>query len=214
MDRDDLKIAIPAQTYTGTALTPVVIIKYGSRKLRAGTDYRLGEYINNRDVSYDAAQEIAAGARIEISLLNYRVTEGGNSISSLQGSFLIRPARITSVSVGACYYAGGSRVEPAVTVKAGKTELMPEDYDVTVTAKENGNYTGSKTTSFRIEKESLAKATVEGVSGQIYTGQAITIPASGICVRNGSGAVIDPGEYTVKYKNNTKVGTAKIVIIE
>ena len=228
VDRDDLKIAIPAQTYTGTALTPVVIIKYGSRKLRAGTDYRLGEYINNRDVSYDAAQEIAAGARIEISLLNYRVTEGGNSISSLQGSFLIRPARITSVSVGACYYAGGSRVEPAVTVKAGKTELMPEDYDavyseneqvgrrakVTVTAKENGNYTGSKTTSFRIEKESLAKATVEGVSGQIYTGQAITIPASGICVRNGSGAVIDPGEYTVKYKNNTKVGTAKIVIIE
>ena len=226
IERESLKIGISAQTYTGVELKPSVTLQYGRKKLRAGTDYRLGEYTNNKDVSYSASQDVVAGAKIEISLLNYRLVDGEESTSFLTGFFMIKPAKITSVTVGPCYYAGGSKVEPAVTVKVGKSELMPADYEVfyseneqvgkkakvTVKAKKNGNYTGSKTVSFKIEKEPLSKATVEGITEQIYTGAEITIPPYEICVRNGSGAVIDPNTYTIKYKNNTRVGTAKIVI--
>ncbi len=225
---EELKISIPAQNYTGAEIKPAVTVKCGNKKLRAGTDYRLGNYTNNKNVSYNGQQEPVAGAGIEILLMNYTVKQdsGADSVNTLTGTFMIKPVKISSVKVGTCYYAGGSKVEPAVTVKAGKFELTPEDYDisysgneqvgkkakVTVTAKQNSNYTGGKTVAFSITKESLSKAAAEGIAERTYTGSAITIPEAEIKVKSSGGVEINPDNYTVKYKNNTKVGTASITI--
>lgn len=223
----ELKINISAQNYTGAELKPSVTVNYGKKKLRAGTDYRLGNYTNNKDVSYNEQHEAVAGAGVEITLLNYVVKQGDDTVQTVTGNFMIKPVKITAVTTGSCYYGGeGKPVEPEVTVKAGKVKLDPKDYEisysnneqvgkkakVTVTAKQDSNYTGSKTVTFSIAKEPLSKAKVEGVSEQTYTGKAITIPSSVINVKSNSGTVINSDDYTIKYKNNIKVGTATVTI--
>ena len=55
----------------------------------------------------------------------------------------------------------------------------------------------------------LSKATVTGIKNKVYTGKAQT---QDITVRSGSYTLNKDYEYSVTYKNNTKVGTASVII--
>ena len=115
----------------------------------------------------------------------------------------------------------GKAIKPAVTVTlSGKTLKKGTDYTVayknntnagtaTVTIKGKGDYTGTVTASFKINPASLAKAKVAAIQARTYTGKAIkpavTVTLSGKTLKKGT-------DYTVAYRNNTKVGTATVTI--
>ena len=114
----------------------------------------------------------------------------------------------------------GLAIEPSPTVELGGTTLAAgTDYELsyennvdagtaTVTLTGIGDFTGSKAVNFTINKASLSKATVT-VKAQTYTGKALkpapTVKVGGRTLKSGT-------DYTLAYKNNTKVGTATVTV--
>lgn len=206
--------------YTGNEIAPSLTVKDGSKTLKKGTDYTL-VYANNKNVSYEN-NEVAAKASVEVKLSdNYTVSNE----EVCKTYFKIKPASINKVTVAAAYFKGeNNAVEPSITVKAGKIDVPASAYDVTwtdntkvttkakvkVTAKENANFTGSKEVTFKIVKEPLSKATISGVADSVYPGKAVEF--SGIVLKDSENQVIDASNYTISYKNNTKVGNATVII--
>ena len=108
---------------------------------------------------------------------------------------------------------------PAVTLP-GKT--LKADRDFTATYKNNtkvgtatvtitgkGNFTGTKTVTFKIAPAEIGKATVTGLSAKTWTGSAIKpVPV----VQFGGKTLKAGTDYTVAYKNNTNVGTAAVTL--
>ncbi|MBQ8134655.1 MAG: type I pullulanase [Clostridia bacterium] len=80
----------------------------------------------------------------------------------------------------------------------------------TVTVKGKNPYTGTVKTTFKITGKSITKASISGVkSSYAYTGKA---QSPTVTVKDGSVTLKKNTDYTVSYKNNTKVGTATITI--
>ena len=145
---------IANQTYTGKALTPKPMVKVGSTTLREGTDYALS-YKNNT----------SAGTAIVI------VTGKGNYTGTITKTFAIAKRSISgaTVSVATQTYTGKA-LTPKLTVKVGSITLREgTDYTLsyasnvnvgtaTVTITGKGNYTGTRTATFKIEAQPVAKA--------------------------------------------------------
>ena len=142
------------QSYTGKALTPKPTVKVGSTTLREGTDYTLS-YKNN----------VNAGTASVI------VTGKGNYTGAVTKTFTIAKRSISgaTVSVATQTYTGKA-LTPKPTVKVGSTTLK-EGTDYTLSYKNNtnvgtatvtmtgkGNYTGTRTATFKIEAQPAAKA--------------------------------------------------------
>ena len=115
----------------------------------------------------------------------------------------------------------GSAIEPTVTVNVGKKTLTAGT-DYTVTYKDNtnvgtakvivtgkGNYTGSVETKFNITAKALTANMVQPIASQPYTGSAIE-PT--VTVNVGKKTLTAGTDYTVTYKDNTNVGTAKVIV--
>ena len=79
----------------------------------------------------------------------------------------------------------------------------------TVTVTGNGAYYGEKTASFQIYKLDFKGAAITAPAPQIHTGKAVT-PAIEVKY---NGKLLKQGtDYTVKYANNTDVGTANFTV--
>lgn len=112
---------------------------------------------------------------------------------------------------------------PVVTIPAMNKELVKDvDYTIeyvnntkvgTATVKIAGidPYTSTKSVTFKIVKRPLTDAAVvvDTIDDQQYTGTAITpepvVKCQGVILKKGT-------DYTVRYSNNTKVGTATVTI--
>ena len=195
-----------AQSYIGKALTPVPTVKDGSKALAAGTDYTLS-YKNNTD---------AGTATVT-------VTGKGNYTGSRSVTFKISPRSLSKVSVTApkAQVYTGKALKPAPVVKDGSKALAAgTDYTLsyknntdagtaTVTVTGKGNYTGSRSVTFKISPRSLSKVSVTAPKAQAYTGKALK-PAP--VVKDGSKALVKGTDYTLSYKKNVKVGTATVTV--
>ncbi|MBR3328016.1 MAG: hypothetical protein IKG22_11915 [Atopobiaceae bacterium] len=149
------------------------------------------------------------------------VTGKGNYTGSVETTFAISPATITSVEVVAGaegFTFTGEEIRPELKVMAGDLTLAAIDYDavyannvsmgeasVTVTGK--GNFTGNATTTFQIAEASFAGAMVSAAD-QVYTGQALEPP---VTVTLGGKTLIEGKDYSVSFQNNTNAGEAQIV---
>ena len=141
---------IGAQTYTGSALTPSVTVKCGTKSLAEGTDYT---------VTY--SDNINAGTA------TVNVTGKGNYSGTGSTTFTINAKSIvdSTVSPVADQTYTGTAIKPTVTVKDGNKALVSgTDYTVsysnnkavgtaTITITGKGNYTGSRSITFNIIKE-------------------------------------------------------------
>ena len=116
----------------------------------------------------------------------------------------------------------GHNITPNVTVKNGSTVLKNgTDYTVTysdnakvgtakVTVTGKGNYKGTVTKTFKILSKSLKYCNVTLAATQYtFNGQEIK-PA--VKIRIGENTPVYAGNYTVKYSNNSKAGTATVTI--
>lgn len=197
--------AISAQQYTGSALTPKPTITLGGRTLTT-SDYSIS-YKNNTNVG----------------TATVTITGKGNYKGTKETTFKINAKTLPSnpvLSVTSYTYDGKAKT-PGVTVKDGtKTLVNNTDYTVrysnntnvgtaTVTVTGKGNYTGSKSTTFRINAKTLPSNPVLSATSYIYDGKAKT---PGVTVKDGTKTLVNGTDYTVKYSNNVNVGTATVTV--
>lgn len=197
---------LTAKTYTGKAQTQSITVKYRNKTLKNGKDYTVS-YQNN----------INAGTA-------YVIIKGKGSYSgTVKRSFTIKPAIIykqcTFYKIASQYYTG-SQIKPVPKIKNGTTTLK-NGTDFTLTYQNNvnkgtakvyikgkGNYSGSCSLTFSITARpvSTLKITVPSVT---YNGKAqkpaVTVKYNNYKFKNGT-------DYTLSYKNNTKIGTATVTI--
>lgn len=197
---------LTAKTYTGKAQTQSITVKYRNKTLKNGKDYTVS-YQNN----------INAGTA-------YVIIKGNGSYSgTVKRSFTIKPAIIykqcTFYKIASQYYTG-SQIKPVPKIKNGTTTLK-NGTDFTLTYQNNvnkgtakvyikgkGNYSGSCSLTFSITARpvSTLKITVPSVT---YNGKAqkpaVTVKYNNYKFKNGT-------DYTLSYKNNTKIGTATVTV--
>ena len=197
---------LTTKTYTGKAQTQSITVKYRNKTLKNGKDYTVS-YQNN----------INAGTA-------YVIIKGKGSYSgTVKRSFTIKPAIIykqcTFYKIASQYYTG-SQIKPVPKIKNGTTTLKNRT-DFTLTYQNNvnkgtakvyikgkGNYSGSCSLTFIITARpvSTLKITVPSVT---YNGKAqkpaVTVKYNNYKFKNGT-------DYTLSYKNNTKIGTATVTV--
>lgn len=115
----------------------------------------------------------------------------------------------------------GSYISPTVTVRLNNV-LLIQNVDYTVSYQNNrnvgmatvritgkGNYSGTRTTTFRILDRDLTYATIGSISNQRYTGSEVRPE---ITVTLGGTKLQQYVDYTVSYQNNRQPGTATVIV--
>lgn len=199
---------IPAQQYTGSAVTPTLTITCGTNILVEGTDYVVS-YANNINIGTATATIRSAKNS------NYLgSTTATFSIGNDVGGFIIS-------GYAPSYAYTGSAITPGIIVESG-TATLSQGTDYTVTYSNNidagkatitvtgvGRYSGTQTANFIIEPKSMQSLDTTAVEDKVYTGDAYT-PA--ITVSDGTKVLQNGVDYTVTYANNTEPGVASIII--
>ena len=197
---------LTTKTYTGKAQTQSITVKYRNKTLKNGKDYTVS-YQNN----------INAGTA-------YVVIKGKGSYSgTVKRSFTIKPAIIykqcTFYKIASQYYTG-SQIKPVPKIKNGTTTLK-NGTDFTLTYQNNvnkgtakvyikgkGNYSGSCSLTFSITARPVSTLKIT-VPSATYNGKAqkpaVTVKYNNYKFKNGT-------DYTLSYKNNTKIGTATVTV--
>ena len=197
---------LTAKTYTGKAQTQSITVKYRNKTLKNGKDYTVS-YQNN----------INAGTA-------YVIIKGKGSYSgTVKRSFTIKPAIIykqcTFYKIASQYYTG-SQIKPVPKIKNGTTTLK-NGTDFTLTYQNNvnkgtakvyikgkGNYSGSCSLTFSITARPVSTLKIT-VPSATYNGKAqkpaVTVKYNTYKFKNGT-------DYTLSYKNNTKIGTATVTV--
>lgn len=198
-------VTAAAQTYNGSAKTPVPTVKAGT----------LAVPVSGYSVTYSSNKNAGTAT--------VKVTGKGNYTGTATATFKINPASIAKAAVTGLVtktYTGKAFTQTETVKLGGVTLKKGTDYTVayknnikagtaTMTVTGKGNYTGTVTKTFKINQASIAKATVSGIVNKNYTGKALT---QNVTVKLGTVTLKKGTDYIVTYKNNTKVGTATITI--
>jgi arabinogalactan endo-1,4-beta-galactosidase len=223
--------------YTGSALKPSMIVKYGTTVLQAGTDYSIS-YSNN----------VKAGSTAVI-----KITGKGNYTGTYTTTFKVLQKILPTdwedrtdvkLTVPALEAKSSKQSIPAITLKVGANTLKKgTDYTVSLvdangkkTSEQKvqaagtyrlliegkGNYTGSMIAELRVAAKSklLKNLSVTVVKSKNYTLGEITLTSDELKLVD---KVSDPKkpytlqegtDYTVEYVEgtNTKIGTAQIIL--
>jgi Fibronectin type III domain. len=151
-------------TYSGAAKKPAVTVTYGKKTLTKGTDYTVS-YSNNVN---------AGKAKVTVS-------GTGKYHGKISKTFTIKAKAITpKVTLSKKEYVfDGSVKKPTVTVKDGTKRLTAADYKVVyasgrksvgsykVTVTLHGNYSGSKSVSFKIDPKGTSLSSLTAGSKAI-----------------------------------------------
>ena len=201
-------VDVTPRTYTGYEQTPYVYITDNGRVLTSGRDYKI-ICSDNKDAGYKKL-----------------TIEGISFAGSKNYYFYILPAQFNdcSLSIPAdSYKYTGGEIKPKVTVKLGNTILPETDYEVKYTSNINTgtasvtvtpkgtNLTGvSKTMYFTIKGTALDDCSVSlSQSSYAYTGYECR-PV--VTIRDGYKTLIQGVNYSIKYEDNVKAGTAKVIL--
>lgn len=204
---DMVTLKTVSYVYDGTAKSPSVTVKYGSKTLAKNTDYTVS-YSNN----------------INVGTATATVTGKGNYEGTINKQFKIEKTKLKTLTLATSTYTyDGTAKQPAVTVKdeLGKTLTADVDYKLTykdniepgtatVTAEAIGdNCTGSLSKTFTIKKAELGEVVLEYASC-IYDGKEKTPK---VTVKDKNGKVLTENtDYQLAYTNNIKVGTSKVTV--
>ena len=210
---------------TLTAPTANTLVYNGSAQalVTAGTtaDGTMQYSLNNAAWS----DSVPTGKDAKTYTVYYKVVGDSNHTDSVPASVsvTIAPRSIAdaSVTLGESLTYNGSSQTQTVTVKLGEVDITSScnvsnnvqtnagSYTLTVTAKDNSNYTGSVTKDFTIAKKSITPTIA--VSGTYtFTGSAIT-PA--FTVKDGDTA-LTADDYTAVFADNINAGSGKVTVTE
>lgn len=201
--------SIPSQTYTGNAIQPSVTVAMNGKVLTRNTDYQV-TYSNNVNVGTATVTITGTGKYTGTKITTFTIV---NNAVSLEGA-TISPIASQSYT--------GQPISPAVTVILdGKTLTLNTDYTVTysnnvnagtaaVTVTGKGNYTGTKTASFKITSiRDLSQAEVSYSSSYTYGGRTI---CPSVSVKLGLTALTEGTDFSVTYNNNNAPGKGVLTV--
>ena len=193
---------IQGTEYTGSEITPEVVVKSDNTILKKGIDYEL-TYENHKNAG----------------VASVKVVGKGNYTGTIFATFGIWKKTITSVSNPSNQIYTGATFAPDLIVESnGKRLTKGVDYTITyknhqnagvasVTVQGIGNYTGTFTKQFAISKARITY--VSNPSGAIYTGKNIY---KNLDVKCGNRALRYGADYQVHYAYNKYCGRAKITV--
>ena len=202
---------IKAQTYTGKAITPKIVVKDNAtkKKLKQGKQYT---------VSYENNVNAGTGTIVLTGINGY---EGVKRVD-----FTIQPQniakKIKAKVNGKKFRYAGTALTPGVTVTYGKMVLAEgADYEISyadnnskgtakIYLKGNGNYTGTRTVKFKITGPQMKEAEVTLSASSAVYGSADSRPGV-TAVYNGK-TLTEGTDYTVKYPKTWKPGKNMITI--
>ena len=211
---------IIAQTYTGSAIKPVVRVYDYKTLLKEKEDYVIF-YKNNTK---------ANDAKVAKTAPTITVTGKGNYSGKETQTFVISPKDIAEEDVMASEIAlkSNGKVQKPVPIVMwnGKKLTNKRDFAVSypdvgngvykdngtykVVLNGTGNYTGSREVMLTITSGKLTpKLKIDKIADQPYTGSKI-VPKP--IVKDGKNVLTENVHYTVDYKNNTEIGTATVII--
>ena len=196
--------------YDGKEKSPAVTVKKGEQELRLGTDFTV-DYENN--INPGTAKAIVTGRKLYTGTVTKEFTIKGIDISNSGFAVTLSETQYT--------YDGKAK-EPTVTVTKGTEKLRGTDFTVKYennikpgTAKAivtgAGIYTGSVTKEFTIKRSDISSAGFTVTLSQTaytYDGKA---KKPTVTVTKGT-EKLRGTDFTVKYENNIKPGTAKAIV--
>lgn len=206
-DKGEISVeAIADQTYTGSALTPKVVVKAGSKVLTQNVDYTVS-YSNN----------------INVGTASVKITGKGSYKGSYTVNFKILPCAISKAGIRKIIDQryNGNEIKPSVSLTYKyKTLKKGTDYTVsysnninagtaTVTITGIGSYEGTASTTFQIKPRSLREVTARKISTQEYTGQEIT-PKLNLTYKGKT--LTENVDYVAVYSNNIEPGNGVVNI--
>lgn len=207
---------------------PVPALMWNDKKLKNNTDYTITYYDSTGVKKLDYVKE-AGNYYIElIGKGNFTGTRRVNLTVIGQSDQLKLMSKMTVAKIPNQSYTG-SAIEPALTVKDGKTTLnKDEHYTVSyslnkeigtayavVTGIEAKGYSGTKRVSFKITGGSVSKATVTGLAGQTFVyGGVNKEPELTVSMKvAGVEKTLEKGtDYRVTWQKNRDAGTATAII--
>lgn len=206
-DKGEISVEpIADQTYTGSALTPKVVVKEGSKVLTQNVDYTVS-YSNN----------------INVGTASVKITGKGSYKGSYTVNFKILPCAISKAGIRKIIDQryNGNEIKPSVSLTYKyKTLKKGTDYTVsysnninagtaTVTITGIGSYEGTASTTFQIKPRSLREITARKISTQEYTGQEIT-PKLNLTYKGKT--LTENVDYVAVYSNNIEPGNGVVNI--
>lgn len=217
--------AIADQTYTGSAIKPVIKVYYENTLLKEKTDYTL-TYKNNKNAN-DAA--------VEASAPTVTVKGKGSYGGKETVTFRILPKNLTGEDMvysftDAYAYKTGTQPKLSLTVKYGK-QTLKKDRDYTLSYKNSAgavvtdisaegtytlvvtgqtNYVGVKELPFTVTQTTpVSKLKLSKIVSVAYDG---TEKTPGITLKNGKTTLTEGTDYELTYSNNVNAGKATVVI--
>lgn len=201
---EDMIGVIETQEYTGSAITPELVVKDGGVALISGTDFD-SKYDNNTNAGENTA--------------TVTITGKGNYTGTASKTFTIKPKDIKGATItlqeNSLIYTGQMQEVTIASVTLNGVTLSADDYDIvkdsnkqisaddsiTLTIAGKGNYTGMATTTWKITKATPElgnfDVTPDLSQKQTYDGKPKEVTAK---TKNG---VIDMGTVTVCYEGTS-----------
>ena len=208
-DISSATISASACTYDGTAKTPAVTVVHSGKTLKEGTDFVVSYYDNN----------------INAGTANVGIVGKGDYSGSAAGTFKITPKSVSGIILEQTVFAyDGNEKKPGVR---DGSKLLTEGVDYTasytgnknagtasVTVSGKGNYTGSKSLTYTIVKNTvdivdISGCSVDSIIAETYDGTAKT---PDVRVHRGTEYLTEGTDYTLSYSNNTDAGYASVTI--
>jgi hypothetical protein len=205
-------------TYTGEAQALV----------EAGT-VSAGTMVYSTTLTGTFSETIPAGTNADTYSVYYKVN-GDDNYNGIEASETnkveveIKKATITEVTLEnpSLPYTGEEQTATIASVKAGDLVLTTNDYDVsnnkatnkgsyelTVTARENSNFTGSKTATFSIGAANITDLYDISLEETSYVYDGTEHKPAVIFKENNEPVELSTDDYEVSYANNVNVGSAE-----
>ncbi len=195
--------------YNGTARTPAVRVTDTGRPLTEGTDYTL-QYLDNTDAGMAKVKVTGAGSYRGTRIFTFRIAPAKIDAAELSETTLPYTGTVRAVSV--TRVMAGELSVPADAYTVIGTEAMDTgDYEVLITAKDGGNFTGSVKVPFSIVPADAKAFTVAFPEALefIYDGSekkpAVLVTDSGELLYEGE-------DYSLLYQDNTDAGFGKVLV--
>ncbi|MBD5503301.1 MAG: hypothetical protein HDR09_06015 [Lachnospiraceae bacterium] len=209
-------------TYTGAAIKPGIRVYDGKTRLQSGKDYTLS-YKNNIKVN-NAAQSSKTPAITVKGKGNYA---GSETVTFQIKAVDLSDSIVLTEDITVAYNKKIQKKVPVVTYNGKKlannkdfTVSYPNGgdgaykevgvYDIFLTAKSGGNFSGTRTVKCTITDNTLlSKVSVKKIPAQVYTGEAIEPE---LTVTYKGAPLVKDTDYSVSYTDNTEIGTAKAIV--
>ena len=232
---EDVTVTVLGETpvYDGSEKKPAVEVKYGETTL-AAADYTVS-YSKNVNAGVDTATVTVTSTDDSsykfTATKNFTIAQApisGAVIDDIADVTYNAKAHTPEVTVT---FNGSTLTDADYTVSYGEDCINAGTVTVTVTAKENGNFTGMKTTTFEIKKANLTlspytisklctetEATTETLpsdfflAGETETGFSIALSVRNVLDIFAKEPEVVSGENKITYQLNGKVGEASYFV--